>query len=180
MEKFHNEIIIGEIEAWRVWKFTNDNKYLRSVYRSNRWVPGVPMVGDPSKTQSGVHAFKSRSDAIAYSSLITPCALGKVNLWGKVVEHRKGYCAEFAAITEIHTVITSPFCSRKWVIQQKIWLCRLYNVKEGDGSLSISERHALRFGRLLEMLLLFGILAAVGTTFLFLFNVLLSVIGRFR
>lgn len=102
----------GEISAWRAWRV--QGLRLRSLYQPEIWEPGVPMVGDPET--KGVHAFKTAyetfrevRDAEVYSrwNTVEQIAIGKVDLWGAVIEHERGYRAEFARVTAIDSV-TGP------------------------------------------------------------------------
>jgi hypothetical protein len=55
----------------------------------------------------GIHAFKERRDAAAFpamwearrfspSSVSRQCIVGQVSLWGRIVEHERGYRGEVA------------------------------------------------------------------------------------
>lgn len=85
-------ITLGEIIAWRVWHVTTE-QLLKSVATSNIWAPGEPMVGNVE--HAGVHAWKSASGALTYAAG-NQALVGKVALWGTVVEHEDGYRAEYA------------------------------------------------------------------------------------
>ena len=66
----------------------------------------------------GIHAFKSRDDALAYAGCLPyeglsfvramegrACvAVGRVSLWGRVVAHRGGYRAQFAYPYELFLI----------------------------------------------------------------------------
>ena len=99
---------LGEITAWRLWRVDGHGHRLRSVVRDAPWLPGVPMVGDPTPTnRAGVYAFRDLKDALCELNITeTPVVLGTVKLWGRYVEHERGYRAEFARITSL--VATAP------------------------------------------------------------------------
>jgi hypothetical protein len=89
-------LVIGEVEAFRAWRVLGD--YLASGMGAI-WLSDAPMKGTEvdMHTASGVYAFKSLTDARSYfADQRTPYAVGKVKLWGTVVEHETGYRADFA------------------------------------------------------------------------------------
>ncbi|HXJ66864.1 MAG TPA: hypothetical protein VNN79_24165 [Actinomycetota bacterium] len=94
---------LGEITAWRLWWVDGHGHRLRSVVRDEPWLPGVPMTGDPKPdNRAGVYAFREPADAYCELSITeTPLVLGTVKLWGRYVEHERGYRAEFARITSL-------------------------------------------------------------------------------
>lgn len=99
-------VTVGEIEAYRCWQVVGD--HLSSMC-GTLWIPSEPMSGRgvDMKTTSGVHAFKRYADALNY----TPYgirAIGKVSLWGTVVEHETGYRGEFGRAAEILTIVGAP------------------------------------------------------------------------
>lgn len=112
----------GEVMARRCWRIIGDR--LHSTYRrEHQWVPGVPMTGDV-RHEYGVHAFKEESSIqecihenrlydASYvlltesgwaKQITTPFAVGTIALWGDIVEHERGYRAEFAKIATIERV----------------------------------------------------------------------------
>jgi hypothetical protein len=118
----------GEIIAHRAWRLYPDG-VLHSVYRDKiEWIPGKPMTGDV-RHGYGVHAFKDFDlvEKYAYESQTswiirvvwieengrptceTPPAdtfvFGTVALWGEVVEHERGYRAEFAKIVSLDSIV---------------------------------------------------------------------------
>lgn len=100
---------LGEVTAWRLWRI--DGYHLKSIARDVTWLPGVPMTGDPKPTNTaGIYAFRDPADAYRemdhynsdhYNSNTPPMVLGTVKLWGRYVEHERGYRAEFARITSL-------------------------------------------------------------------------------
>lgn len=103
----------GEVVGYRVWKITNyeaprqwrhlqPHGFLTStVMDQHIWVPGEPMTGTPCRNDSpGVHAWKSISQAMCMYP--TPgYVFGSVELWGDIVEHERGYRAEFGQIKSL-------------------------------------------------------------------------------
>lgn len=102
-------IRLGEIIGWRAWRVI-DGK-LVSFVMSYPWFPGEPMVGDVNATawgsfRTGVYALRSAEtarrmimehvSACIYIGGDLSVVLGRVSLWGEVVEHQGGYRAEFA------------------------------------------------------------------------------------
>ncbi len=98
------------------------------------WMPGRPMVGDVDKghevdtgyhllwqkiiVDGGVHAWKDFQDAVTYATQYLTyyrrddgeihkreIVIGKVALWGNVVEHEKGYRADKAKVHAIDDIL---------------------------------------------------------------------------
>ncbi len=110
--------VFGEIIAYRCWRI--DAGLLRSICMNNIWIPHEPMKGTiwiehETCGGGGVHAFKTQMGAQQYvittnGGLIlgaspVSIAFGTVALYGDIVEHEKGYRAEYAMVHEIHGVI---------------------------------------------------------------------------
>jgi hypothetical protein len=93
-------IELGEVEAWRAWRV--EHGWLYSMTNdAAEWEPGKPMeahkVGLPMG--EGIHAFKTRKQALTeYEGVPFHIVVGRVLLWGDVVEFTKGWHAEFAAV----------------------------------------------------------------------------------
>ena len=114
----------GEISATRCWRLIDDR--LHSTYKTEYiWEPDSPMIGDV-RQEYGVHAFKDITYVIEYAHEITHwdwmwgldnaalefeatpppiIVIGTVNLWGEIVEHDRGYRAEFAKIKTLDSVV---------------------------------------------------------------------------
>jgi len=94
----------------------------------NIWIPGVPMEGD-TRHDYGVHAFKNLNDTVEFLRICRyGCGwygyglnsidvntryhvLGKVQMWGEVVEHQYGYRASFAkviSLEELYSTTDTP------------------------------------------------------------------------
>lgn len=109
----------GEVVGERCWWCAGERLY--SVYMTSfEWFPGTAMTGNVSEGV-GVHAFKSTDQLIEYGSEVLkyiglqsnyPFAFdpreayllaGKVAMWGEIMEHERGYRAEYAKITSLDT-----------------------------------------------------------------------------
>lgn len=119
-------IVAGEIVAYRCWRIENGE--LRSVYQKDVWKPGDILQGREigDWDTRGIHAWKdpasheyrayirgylnSASDGL-FLFFQTPAerlkehhpamVTGTVFLWGDVVEHERGYRAEFARVRSL-------------------------------------------------------------------------------
>jgi len=94
---------LGEIVGYRVWRI--DRNRLTSLSAGYVWKPGTngPAQGMDAGS-GGFYAFKELSEALELSgprSRRYPYAVGKVSLWGEIVEHEFGYRAEYAKIIEL-------------------------------------------------------------------------------
>lgn len=116
-----NEPII----AWRVWRI--EDEQLISMFANSRWPFGIPLQSEERPTihkwkyvgfeniivanPTGVHAFKDLRDAKSYSLLSYDnlCIIGEVYLWGTIIEHEKGYRAEFAYPKSLK-ILQLPIC----------------------------------------------------------------------
>lgn len=109
-------IVIGETVAWRCWRVTRQT-YLASMAMDVIWGSDEPMDGkivcDHGQADSGgVHAFKSQREALSYAGVrpvnqslhAQTLAVGRVKLFGRIVEHEEGYRAEYARVAEITDV----------------------------------------------------------------------------
>jgi hypothetical protein len=100
----------GEITGYRAW-IVRDGM-LHSVYWHYTWLPqavGQAFLSDQSG--AGFHAFKTPEKAyieyITCSGAEDGVVFGEVLLWGKVIEHERGYRAEYARVkclTHHHTL----------------------------------------------------------------------------
>lgn len=118
-------VIAGEIIAVRAWRarripLSAKPRTLRSLYQDEVvWRPGQTMTGDVGRDGHGVgvHAYKDNSaeatrlfrEYVGSYSLVAiykgdDIIIGKVKLWGDVVEHEHGYRAEFAKIVSLDEV----------------------------------------------------------------------------
>lgn len=112
----------GEIVGYRCWRITEGK--LQSVYQDDFWLPGQVLEGRGLEDwdQRGIHAWKDSASKhyhdyirtylnyeespfaffIGYRRHSRPAmCTGTVFLWGDVVEHERGYRAEFARVRSI-------------------------------------------------------------------------------
>ncbi len=107
--------------GWRAWTLveTAEGPELRSVVYAHPWPARRPLRMEcepggclgarwPTQPHScGIHAFKVRVSAVAFPSMwearrfpqfVAPeqYVVGQVSLWGRVVEHERGYRGELA------------------------------------------------------------------------------------
>lgn len=106
------EVKAGEIVAWRCWKVRPGNR-LASMAMETIWEPGIPMQGKPSNGD-GVHAWKTRAQAEAYGRGGPAYVIGRVELWGEVIEHDEGYRAEYGAI---HSLVGGVGSAQLWALE---------------------------------------------------------------
>ena len=117
-------IIAGEIVGYRCWRVKNG--LLKSVYQSDVWKPGDVLEGRElgDWNQRGIHAWKDNGskqyhdyirgylnlDPIFYlwwfgnnekSDPRPAMVTGTVFLWGDVVEHERGWRAEYARVRSL-------------------------------------------------------------------------------
>lgn len=104
----HAGIQVGEIVAWRLWRA--EGYILKSLSAPVTWIPGKPMEGDPARrgpsgVYEGVYAVKSceHPELFIYRQADPHFVLGQVKLWGEIVEHARGYRAQFASIVDVRT-----------------------------------------------------------------------------
>jgi hypothetical protein len=100
---------LGELIGHRAWKVEGGN-LLRSFSAGSAWFPGQPMQDKVGKNQeiddhnsSGVWAFKDPYDLAHqfWSEIDSGGVFGTVWMWGTVIEHERGYRAQYAAIRSL-------------------------------------------------------------------------------
>lgn len=120
----------GEISAFRVWRIRVDG-ILQSTYMNTYWPPGQIIEADGeirdyfehTAPGNGIHAWKSVFEVLEYSkNLLRPryeirddifrppawaVMIGKVKLWGDVIEHERGYRAKYAKIESLDEIVTA-------------------------------------------------------------------------
>lgn len=100
-------IKLGEIIAWRRWRV--ENGWLYSVWKTGaEWEPGKIMEAHKVNTvEGGIHAFKTRKQAIDYdySCPQGTYVVGRVELWGEVIEFERGWHAGFAKVHSVDLVV---------------------------------------------------------------------------
>ena len=121
-------VVAGEVVGYRCWKI--EGGLLRSVYQKDVWLPGQVLEGRElgDWDQRGIHAWKDKGskqyhdyirsylnqaddpfgrrlyflggdegEVVARPAMVT----GTVFLWGDVVEHERGWRAEFARVRSL-------------------------------------------------------------------------------
>lgn len=148
---FVPEQTFGEITAFRVWRICNKTGLLTSSFKiEHTWHPqkvleahAKPLPHDSSdwSEKVGIHAWKSVFEVAEYAKgfLVDPygqygndihgAVIGRVHLWGEVIEHERGYRAEFAKIISIDDCVGQD---GKWDGQELERLQGLYFPKEGQ------------------------------------------------
>lgn len=115
----------GELTAFRVWRVTGKPE-LKSSYQQTLWPVAQIMkahILPAENVQSGLYGWKSVFELAEYSRNIQESArhnwdhernqphevpvlcIGRVHLWGEVIEHERGYRAEFARIISLDDCI---------------------------------------------------------------------------
>jgi hypothetical protein len=105
----HEGVRVGEIIAYRAWGvikpdwFQSSDDRLHSVFmRDYTWHPEEPAWGDVRT--HGIYSFRgviSSKQEYGYPGGIGPLLLGKVKIWGEIVEHEAGYRSEFGKIVSL-------------------------------------------------------------------------------
>lgn len=106
------QIVAGEIVGFRCWRV--DQGFLRSVYQDDIWPPQQILQGREMEdwNQRGIHAWKDASSKPYFKYLrsymddsgdrgLPGMVTGSVLLWGDVVEHERGWRAEFARVRSL-------------------------------------------------------------------------------
>lgn len=146
------EMAAGEIVGYRCWRV--ERQRLVSVYQTDVWQPGERLEGRELDDwdSRGIHAWKSAGsreyhdyirsylnmDDSPFSAIIhgrrdgrPAMVTGTVWLWGDVVEHERGYRAEFAKVRSLDWLY--PDASMMGREQQTLdQLRQLYSVQAQD------------------------------------------------
>lgn len=90
--------------GWRVW--TPTRHAIESWVFTGSWPAGKafeafsePVVWSrPNRSWYGIHAYKTRGDLRHHLRFAVDCGvlIGEVWLWGQVIEHERGYLAQYA------------------------------------------------------------------------------------
>lgn len=99
-------IVAEDRIGWRVWRLCGC--YLTSYSAGSMWVPGEVMEGDPDKPGEGVHAFCDLRSAFGLVPQGSLCVVGRVQLWGVVVAHERGWRAQYAKVVGIDDIMNGP------------------------------------------------------------------------
>ena len=114
-------IELGEIIAWRVWRVIEgvSEHMLASIWMHVLWYPGFVIDGDvrgmgnmglSTSLPTGIYAFKERrsADVLAFQLSIGEgnfkAVVGRVALWGEVIEHVNGYRASHARVHSLEGI----------------------------------------------------------------------------
>jgi hypothetical protein len=106
----HEGVRAGEIIAYRAWRVINEGWFrsgddrLHSVLmRDYVWYPDKPASGDVRT--HGIYSFRdvirSKEEYHYDPGVDGPLMLGKVKIWGEIVEHEAGYRSEFGKIVSL-------------------------------------------------------------------------------
>src|SRR6478609_5779447 len=105
---------LDEVEGWRAWSVVErDGAYvLSSLTRAEAWEPGQPFAAACTRTRHeapgrrcscGVYAAADPNE-LARLGRIAGAAIGQASLWGRLVEHSRGYRAAAAYPTRLRLV----------------------------------------------------------------------------
>jgi len=139
----------GHILGWRLWRLPNgtelpdhEGRLMSIVIHQSPWLPGEPKAAPfppdayGSGVNCGIYAFKTILGALGYAETILtdwtvqPFVLGEVALWGAVVEHERGYRAQYAYPYSFRALIyTSDPRSRIFETVEVQRILDLYNVR---------------------------------------------------
>ena len=110
------KIEVGEITAWRIWRLGHEG-IVYSLIVNVPWRPGEVMRASPhARADDGIYASKSRPEIRWPPSARAswPLVVGRVSLWGVVIEHEKGYRAQNARILAFDDIVSwSAFDNQK-------------------------------------------------------------------
>jgi len=110
---------VGEIVAYRAWLLTFDGLLTSVHIKHALWKPGHPMQGKINDVfiygeGGGVHAAKDVEAVREYigdvqtydmaTDSYRTLVIGTVVLWGEVIEHERGYRAEYAQIASLDEI----------------------------------------------------------------------------
>lgn len=146
------EQTFGEITAFRVWRIRDSTGLLTSSFRTEHtWKPQEVLQSHkkPEPFDSvaafskkvGIHAWKSVFEVSEYAAAfldswsdswydgVRGAVIGRVHLWGEVIEHERGYRAEFARIISIDDCIDF---NKQWDGEELERLRATYFPKEGE------------------------------------------------
>jgi hypothetical protein len=99
---------VGEITAWRIWRLGKDGMVYSPIVNMP-WFPGEVMRALPHLgAEDGIYASKTRPEMKWPPSprASWPLVVGRVSLWGSVIEHENGYRAENARIVGFDDIVS--------------------------------------------------------------------------
>ncbi len=111
------------------------------------WATNEPMHGNVNSTGGmyglGIHAFKSQSSVLeSYAGIASrwmPILIGTVALWGEVIEHERGYRAEYGKIASLYHVIGVGWWRERRILKRLRWRYKLNGRTVTESGLSASE-----------------------------------------
>jgi hypothetical protein len=125
-------IIAGEIIGHRCWRIMNDK--LWSMIIDYYWIPHKFAEGDVKN--DGVHSFKEVLSAMYYAQHSGAIVvIGTIKMWGEVVEHERGYRAQYARINSLDKIFY-PSWFRNSVDYEKVECAQLSKLHEIYGCTS--------------------------------------------
>ena len=127
--------VVG-ISSWKIKSIDNTFR-LVSPQRGTVWEPKTPLKADEVDANddmsempgSGIHAFKPDADSSKCD--LYDDVIGFVSLWGLVVEHTRGYRAEYAYPKSLNYLKCKEYAHRK-IISNSIdnfWLDQSCNIR---------------------------------------------------
>lgn len=128
----------GEFEGHRAWLFDLRTGLLKSCWQDQYvWHPAAVFSANEEVDDfgpHGIHGFKSEDEIERYASAFPHevVVFGRVRLWGDVIEHDRGYRAEFARIVGLDRIRCPADVPASSVSLAA--LRRLYNVEEPNGN----------------------------------------------
>ena len=147
-----------KVVGYRCWVYCKKSRQLMSPMSGTNWSPGIvkthvrPWLNIDLHTQAGIYASKSYDDLVACmltddgkkflreswwegpqaEFLPTALVFGTVELWGKVVEHTKGWRGEHAIVQSLISFSIGP--QFKNVIHHGLNVMRLMYCPLGEKS----------------------------------------------
>jgi hypothetical protein len=143
----------GELIGFRAWTLDCDG-FLHSMFKEDYvWRPSAIHRSGVKRAAygEGLHAFKTLQEAkdhyLCYWHSYT-VVFGEVALWGEVIEHERGYRAQFAAV---RSIISTHCFTRDYGYRQPIhwrfWRPRAPSPRETQRR-ELHERYAARVNTL--------------------------------
>lgn len=102
----------GEIIGYRAWYKKGIGLCSMNVHYL--WTPGPQIIRSRPVRNAGFHAFKAiqqAQDHYSFARLGGSAVFGRVAMWGEVIEHERGYRAEYARIVSLDKIM---YYGRAW------------------------------------------------------------------
>ena len=97
MHEIPHSFHAGEIIGYRVWRIERNK--LTAITAAYVWKRGANGPATEIMMGGGFYSLKKLSDAI--EMVLQGPVVGKIAMWGEVIEHEWGYRAEYARIIEL-------------------------------------------------------------------------------